>query len=190
MPILGIYASSMQPALNASSYESIATVTVGAGGSATITFSSIPQTYKHLQLRMLVRGETTLSRAGIRFNNDSGSNYSQHGLTGLGGSPGTYADANISFIDGVVCTTSSGLANVFTPAIIDILDYTNTNIYKTTRSIGGFQDNGTSTPYVALASGNWRNTNAITQIDLVPGTASAGDFNQYTHVALYGIKGA
>jgi hypothetical protein len=53
MPILGIIASSKLTVSN--SYESIATTTVGSGGSATVTFSSIPATYKHLQVRTLIR---------------------------------------------------------------------------------------------------------------------------------------
>jgi hypothetical protein len=54
MPILGIIASAITGNLVTTSYESIETVTVGSGGSATVlTFSSIPATYTHLQIRVL-----------------------------------------------------------------------------------------------------------------------------------------
>jgi hypothetical protein len=51
MPILGIIASAITGNLVTTSYESIETVTVGSGGSATVTFSSIPATYTHLQIK-------------------------------------------------------------------------------------------------------------------------------------------
>jgi hypothetical protein len=63
-----------------SDFESIATTTVGAGGATTITFSSIPATYQHLQIRVLAR---TNRSAGVdimsmRMNGDTGNNYSDH----------------------------------------------------------------------------------------------------------------
>lgn len=90
---LGILASQISGHLaSPTSYESIATVTVGAGGSSSISFSSIPSTYKHLQLRGIVRTTDTSAAAsdgnyiGIRFNGDTGANYVAHNLYGNGGS--------------------------------------------------------------------------------------------------------
>ncbi|NBR25500.1 MAG: hypothetical protein EBU08_17335, partial [Micrococcales bacterium] len=77
MPILGVIASSKLVSTN--SYESIATAT-GTGSSGTITFSSIPSTYKSLQLRFNVRSTTFGSSLSLRYNSDSGSNYAQHTL--------------------------------------------------------------------------------------------------------------
>ena len=51
----GIYGVGVTPSTN--SYESIATVTVGSGGQSSIAFTSIPSTYKHLQLRAIMRSE-------------------------------------------------------------------------------------------------------------------------------------
>ena len=60
-----------------SDFYQIATTTVGGGGTSSITFSSIPQTYTHLQIRLLgkyaVSGDTTL----IRVNGDTGNNYTR-----------------------------------------------------------------------------------------------------------------
>ena len=64
MPILGIIASSIQGS-KTTAYESIATQTVGAGGVASVTFSSIPSTYKHLQLRIMSRAD----RSGAALTN-------------------------------------------------------------------------------------------------------------------------
>ena len=74
-------------------FTSLQTVTVGSGGQTTITFSSIPPTYTHLQIRWLAR-ENTGAQADpsqnirIRFNSDTGSNYSIHRLYGLGSGSG------------------------------------------------------------------------------------------------------
>lgn len=183
-PILGIWASSQQPALNATSFDSIATVTVGAGGSSSITFSSIPNTYTHLQ----IRGIGAMTSGGMdecrgQFNSDTATNYSRHYLYGDGSVAGTGAQTSTNnFLVGVNMLSSN--SNTFGTVVLDILDYTNTNKYKTTRSLSGVDQNGTG--YVSLVSGNWRSTSAITSITLFPISST---FPQYTKFALYGVKG-
>jgi hypothetical protein len=176
------------------SYESIATVNVGSGGQSTITFSVIPSDYKHLQIRIL--GQTNRATYGIdqmslRFNSDSGSNYSWHTLVGQGsGSPtGNWASTqtSISVGEGSFGTTTGG---TFGGGVVDILDYTNTNKYKTVRSLSGVDLNGTIAGYggwVALTSGLWRSGSAVTSIVLTPSVGTT--FTQYSSFALYGIKG-
>jgi hypothetical protein len=166
-------------------FESIATTTVGAGGQTTVTFSSIPSTYKHLQLRVMAKGNlaTTVYSAGMLFNSDSGSNYSYHKITGNGSSAspaGSSPQANV-FFD----TTGTTVTNIFAVSIIDILDYANTNKYKTVRVLGGFDSNGAGV--VGLQSSVWSNTAAITNISF--STIGYGDWLQYSQFALYGIKG-
>lgn len=171
--------------VSTNSYESIATVTVGAGGTSTITFSSIPSTYKHLQVRYFVR--TTSGSAGdmetIRFNGDTGSNYAMHNVRGDGS--GAYASGatSQSSIDLFQAPGGGTAANIFGVGIIDILDYTNTNKYKTVRSLGGWDSNGVY-QQIGLFSGLWLNTNAITSLTVAGGGGSA----QYTTAALYGVK--
>jgi hypothetical protein len=167
-------------------FESIATTTVGSGGASSITFSSIPSTYTHLQLRVFSRAVSGgFDQIYMRINGDTGSNYSKHnmggsGASGLvyGGSGGT-TSVSIAAIPG-----SNQSANVFGASVTDFLDYTNTNKYKTTRAIAGTDNNGTG--YNWFASGLWQNTNAITSINIFP--AGSVDWAQYTHAALYGIK--
>ncbi len=173
--IAGTLSVGVTPSTN--SYESIATVTVGSGGSATVTFSSIPSTFTHLQLRIML--PTSGDEPILRFNSDSGSNYSRHGLFGNGSSAAAYGVANDTY-DGL--SAGSSQPNVI---ITDILDYANTNKYKTTRTLAGYDQNGSGT--IALRSGSWRNTNAITTITLTESNAS--NFPQYSSFALYGIKG-
>ena len=194
MPILGIYASSMQPALNASSYESIATVTVGAGGSSSISFTSIPSTYTHLQIRGISKwtygsnASPDRSNMLLRLNSDSTSNYNAHSLYGNGTSAGAWvAGTNpYSYIGySNIPNSNSSLANMFSASVIDILDYKNTNKNKTIRHLTGFSANGATTDYVELSSGLWMSTSAVMQIDIYPDYPS---FAQYTTFALYGIK--
>ena len=179
MPILGIIASQNYPRIT-SSYESIATVTVGSGGSSTINFSSIPSTYKHLQIRGIARTATNVS-LGLRFNSDTGSNYSRHFLNGNGSSAGAGGGANSTT---AYAGTTATAASAFGANVIDVLDYQNTNKYKTVRALSGADNNGSG--FVQFMSGNWRNTNAVTSIDIIQ--VDGDSFTQYTQFALYGIK--
>jgi hypothetical protein len=89
MPILGIIASAITGNLVTTSYESIATVTVGSGGAANVEFTSIPATYTHLQVRGIGRSleaNTGVDVQYLRFNSDTGSNYAWHQLVGNGSS--------------------------------------------------------------------------------------------------------
>ena len=161
-------------------YESIATVTVGAGGSSGMSFTSIPQTYKHLQIRVF--GKTNSNGAASLYMNNvsSGTAYSYHNLRGDGSSTSAYAASSQPYMSDIVGTTSS---TNFGGYIIDILDYADTNKYKTIRALNGVDNNGSGN--VELYSGLWQSTAAITQFDLFNGYV----WSQYTHGALYGIKG-
>ena len=152
-------------------------VTVGSAGASSITFSSIPSTYTHLQIRAFVNSGV----AAIRFNSDSGSNYTRHYLQGNGSSVAAGASTSatsMSIVD------YGSTANIFTSNIIDILDYANTNKYKTVRNLCGTDVNGAGGT-VTLFSGLWLSTSAISTITITGGTAV-----QYSSFALYGIKGA
>jgi hypothetical protein len=176
MPILGIWASQNYPRVT-NSYESIATVTVGSGGASDITFSSIPSGYTHLQ----IRGIGLITSAGgftCQFNSDTGSNYSFHQLYTEGSVVLANAGASQTFFYIAYGGGSTTAPNAF---VTDVLDYKNTNKFKTIRSFSGNDLNGSGG--VQRWSGNWRSTSAITSIKV---TAS---FNQYSQIALYGIKG-
>jgi hypothetical protein len=172
-------------------YESIATVTVGAGGSSTVTFSSIVGTYSHLQLRhscITNRGTYAIEDLKINFNSDTSANYSYHNLRGNGSAAAAGGGSSASYIYLDVASGTS-VSNFFGVGITDILDYANSNKYKTTRSLTGIDTNGTVAGEggrVALQSGSWRNTAAITSIVIAP--LNGTQFNQYSSFALYGIK--
>jgi hypothetical protein len=185
-PILGILASSMQGAVG--DYESInTTVTVGAGGTSTITFSSIAASYSHLQIRYIARTNRASNPdyLNMRFNSDSGTNYSAHLLYGNGSAAsasGYFSEAQI-YLDGGA-TGAAQTSGVFAAGVLDILDYSNTNKYKTSRHLLGYDNNGSGAVY--LSSGRWGSTSAISTITLTSGSGST--FQQYSSFSLYGIK--
>ena len=182
-PILGIWASQNYSRYSITgSYESIATVSVGSGGAANVEFTSIPGTYTHLQIRQMSLTTENGPNTLIRFNSDTGNNYANHQLYGTGSSALASGNTSIDYIFGSVFSNSSTSPSV---AVVDILDYANTNKYKTVRLLSGCDTNGGG--LIILRSGVWMNTNAITSIQL---PISAGNYSQYSHFALYGIKGA
>jgi hypothetical protein len=120
----------------------------------------------------------------MTFNSDTGSNYSDHYLYGNGSSAASGSGTNATKIRLWDYYGNGGTANIYGAGLVDILDYDNTNKFKTSRNLAGYDANGSGE--IFLSSGLWRNTNAITSITL---TAESGNYTQYSSFALYGIKG-
>jgi hypothetical protein len=180
----GLYAGGVPPVTN--SYESIATLN-GDGTNTFFTFSSIPSTYKHLQVRILARWTDAVTTGGIimRMNSDSGSNYSYHYVEGDGGSAGAGGGASLSFAYPFGNVPGSSTAsNIYSTIVIDILDYANTNKNKTMRALAGYDANGSG--LVGLRSSAWYNTAAINSLTF---GSSAYKLTTASQIALYGIKG-
>jgi hypothetical protein len=191
--LIGIIASSGVSAAGGD-YESIATVTVGAGGASTVTFSSIPSTYKHLQFRIYARSTiagTSSDNIAFRINGDTGSNYSTHNLYGTGAGAYAAAFAGLSYAYFPSTIASSGnLSNTFAGVVADFLDYADTNKNKTVRALGGYDENANSGGFVydnriQLSSAFWNSTSAMSSIVF----QTSANFAEYTTFALYGIKG-
>jgi hypothetical protein len=167
-------------------YESIATTTL-TGNQTTITFSSIPSTYTHLQLRILARS----NKAGqaydylrLRINGASGSSYSRHALLGNGSAASANVTANDTLIGMGEIPAATASSNIFGGSVIDLLDYKDTNKNRTVRGLIGEDKNGSGTIY--LASGAYYSTTAVSSLSLFCG--DGGDFTQYSTFALYGIN--
>lgn len=191
MPILGVVASSTRQgqATDTGAMFPISSVTVGSAGTSTVTFSSIPSTYTHLQIRFIARANRSGENADLitfRFNGDTASNYSWHALEGAGATAFVEAAANASLPRNGEISATTATAGIFGAGIVDVLDYANTNKYKTIRSLSGVDRNGSGT--IWFGSSNWRDNNAITSINILP-TVGIG-FVEYSQFALYGIKGA
>jgi hypothetical protein len=163
-------------------YEPIATTTLGSNTKIT-TFSSIPSTYTDLVLVMNY-GLNQPGSCFLRFNSDSGTNYSFTELRGTGSSAlsSRLAPTNGYFAYNVFPDTTFG------NSIVQIQNYSNTTIFKTFLS----RANATSGSYPGAAATvtQWRNTSAINSISI----DLDGDSN-YWYLAgstftLYGIKAA
>ena len=189
MPIPGIIASGVIEQITGA-YESIASA-VGAGNSASITFSSIPQTYQHLQIRGIIR--TNANNIGneiaVGFNGNTSSLYRPHRLFGNGSTvtASSVADAQSQLNNVIRYAGSESIANNFAVFIMDIHDYASTTKTTTMRCFAGFDNNDTN-GIVMLSSGLWNNTSAITSIFLT--TTDSSDITAASQFALYGIKGA
>lgn len=158
----------------------IASQTVGSGGAASVTFSNIPQTFTHLQLRGTSSNSNSVD-INIRLNGVSTSIYSWHLLAGNGA---TASSANqVSVAQGYVGYADAGT----NPAsyIVDILDYTNTNKNRVVRTMFGRDNNGSGN--VIFSSSLLNSTSAVTSLTVFPG---AGTFNQNSRFDLYGIQTA
>lgn len=195
-PILGIWASSRPAASpDTGAMFPLQVITVGPTAVADVTFTNIPNTYTHLQIRYICRNSFAGSGSNFlegQFNADTGNNYAAHWLLGTGSSVSAGASSSRNTIrSGVVTPTYSGSTSAFSAGVIDILDYANTNKFKTVRALGGYDSNGgNSEPgYASLISSLWQNTNAITSIKLFNGNTSY-NLEQYSQFALYGVKSA
>lgn len=180
------------PNLYFASYDSIATVNITSNGQSA-TFSSIPQTYTHLQIRVLCRGNdgNDIDSLYMRFNGLApASGYPSHYLRGTGSAAegGSSGPNNYMYVAQII--SNGNAASIMSGSVIDILDYTNTNKYKTVRAFTGFDTNGAGAG--SLGGSIWfssgflsTTTNAITSIDV---SGLSGGFRSNGQVALYGIK--
>ena len=163
-------------------YESIQTYTL-TSSQTTITFNSIPSTYKHLQIRCIAKSTSTASQGDLTFNSDTGNNYAWHQLYGNGSSAFADNSINRANIVGAAALVASSVSNVFSASVIDILDYADTNKFKTVRHLVGQDENGSG--IISFNSGLWRSTAAVNTVTI---TARTNSIAQYSSFALYGIK--
>jgi hypothetical protein len=162
-------------------FESISTQYVSSD-TTSVTFSSIPNTFTHLQLRYNARKTTSgITDLIMTFNGESG-NASKHWVFSFDGAgPYISAVSNGSISLGYLYGDDSG---VMSSGIIDILEYKSTAKYKTAKYFSGNDKNSGGTANLVYGSGMWMNTSAINSITLSCSTIKAG-----SHFALYGIRG-
>lgn len=160
-------------AYSPTSFESIATAVISSP-TASVSFTSIPQTYKHLQIRAVHQGSQAYGETIL----NSGSWIRRHYLYGDGTS-------RVSGTD-----TSNALfgqnSTHWSITILDLLDYTSTNKNRVYRAWNGTDQNGSG--IIHLFSGLDTTTTATNSITLT--VTGGGTWSQYSHFALYGIKGA
>jgi len=164
-----------------STHIKISTITVGAGGAASIDFTSIPATYTDLKFVLSLRSTAAVNAIEVILNfnsNTTGFTAKQiygEGVNALSTSPTTRT--------GGFTIGTSGTASVFSNTELYIPNYTSAN-YKS-YSVDTVMENNIIGAYSALIAGLWSNTSAITSIGFSP---SSGNFAQYSSATLYGIK--
>ena len=160
----------------------IASSTVGAGGAASIDFTSIPSTYTDLQLVLSLRSSGTLTPyARLRFNGSS-TGYSNRRLNGDGSTAVSGSPTDAYIVLGVANTTSQ-TSNTFSSHNIYIPNYAGSS-NKLVSSDNASENNAT-TAYIYLMAGLWSNS-AITSIVITD--ENAANWGQYSTATLYGIK--
>lgn len=165
-------------------YASIASVTL-SGTASSIAFNDIPQYYKHLHVRISARGTnpsiSALSYMAIDGQSTGNARYGA-GVTGPTTSAGAYVNsAQPLFIDIPCANSSSGQYGV---ALIDIIDYSTTNLYKQAKAYSGINSNGSYEIFQALH----QMTQAKPTTSLVFYAWGAGTFAANTTITLYGVS--
>jgi hypothetical protein len=167
----------------ANTFVKIASVTVGAGGAASMDFTSIPQTYTDLQIITSAR-TTNANIYGwyiIKFNGSS-STVSTVWLEPNGTSVPVGTGTSWMY-GGSGVGAGSGNSSLFDNGTVYIPNYTSTSLNKVVNTDEAGANN-TATAYMTLASGLWTNTSAITSVSVESGS---GTFVQYSTSTLYGI---
>jgi hypothetical protein len=151
--------------------------------AASVTFSSIPQTYKHLQIRAVSRiDQDADGNAGLTLNGVTSASYFRHGLGANTAATFANGATSQSFIF-LPLSAGSGIANNFAVSVIDILDYASTVKNKTVKSFGGRHSGST---FMSLQGGSIESTSALTSLSFAPFSAN---FVSGTRFSLYGIEG-
>lgn len=170
----------------ASTYTPINTTTLGSTASS-ITFSSIPATYTDLVIVINARSNGTgggTDGLELRFNSDSGSNYSYTQLYGNGSSAVSTRSTNTtSAAIGNIPVSDNGSSSYFDVCTGQIMNYSNSTTYKTVLG-----RSGPASSYVIARVGLWRNTAAITSVTAV--LNGGNSFLTGTIASIYGIKAA
>jgi hypothetical protein len=181
--------NSVSPSAPATVWNSIASAS--PSGTNTVTFSSIPSTYKNLHIRIYARdaysgGVLTGGSAYIQCNGDTGSNYSNHQMYANGTSftHGNQSGATYMRWDETVMLGSTANPH-FGVGIFEISDYASTTKTKTGIGSFGVINNTTSANFeVGVCSGFWNSTSAITSLTI------STDYNLVSGslITLYGVN--
>lgn len=182
MILLGLVASS-----GASDAMQLISSTTLTTTSSTIDFSSIPSTFKHLQIRISSRSTDTNSPFYLTLNGDTGITYSRQIMDSTGSTTIAHTSASgnqTSFYAGFQAP-SSAPANAFSSAVITLTDYKNTNTLTTMRSTYGLATSGGQYK-IGMSGGVWNSLSAVNRVTF---SGQVGGFAIGTTISLYGILG-
>jgi hypothetical protein len=171
----------------ANTFTLIASSTVGAGGAANITFTSIPSTYTDLVIKYSTRATNNAgvyARTELQFNTDTGNNYTSRLLYGTGGSAGSDVGSSVDSIRFFYTTLDGATASSFSNGEIYIPNAFGST-QKSVSMDSVVETNATSTPIIALTAGLWTGTSAISSIKMY---VIGYNFMQYSTAYLYGVS--
>ena len=185
---LGIFSAAGAGAAVTGSYDLISTTTLGTASSF-VTFSNLgdySSTYKHLQIRIssqLFVGGSGAEFVSLRFNSDTGNNYSRHQLSGNGSTVSSGAATSSSFASAGLAFNEGEVG--YAGSVVEILDPFSTSKNTTVRTLAGLP--GATNKFIQLQSSAYLDTSSISSISLFEINASS--FSPASRFSLYGIKG-
>jgi hypothetical protein len=182
---LGIFSAAGAGGAVAGDYELISTSIVSGSSTSSITFdvSSFASTYKHLQIRLVGRPASSNINFLMQLNSDSGSNYNWHELYKYTFTGTVTSGAGTNQTSLKVAYSDSSVSTSYGVSVIDVIDAFSTSKNKTIRAFTG----ALLDPFIALRSGAWRNTAAISSIYLY--CEGGVNIAAGSRFSLYGIKG-
>jgi hypothetical protein len=171
------------PAGASNSYELITSSVLSSTG--TFSFTSIPQTYTHFQLRFSLRDSeaTTNGVLRMRFNNDAGSNYEWNFFVNSGSGGGSTQFGPYS---GYTIPGNNANPQWYSSGVIDVINATSTTLHKAVSGRWGGIVNTSTYGYPGYLGAVYKSTSAVNRIDLY---TNGSGFLTKSRVSLYGIKG-
>lgn len=179
------------PSQTPNAWDSIST-TVLSSPQSSVTISPIPQSYGILRIHVSAKTNTvsdTTENFYVRFNSDSGSNYTRQYMYANNNSGTLVLGSQISqgyAYCGILPRSGGSQGNVFGFSMIEIYDYNLTTKNKTWIATQGLHNGNSSLSTAGYQGGAWLNNNAITSITFIPGDTN---FVSGSIFAVYGLKG-
>jgi hypothetical protein len=162
-------------------YKLISSVTVGSGGAANMEFTSIPQTYTDLLVKITARSDGSDTSIELSFNNNT-SNRTTRYVFGNGSTASSGNTTNMFITSSIVPSTAT--ASTFSNAELYIPNYAGSN--NKSSSVDGVSENNATASNMAFTANLWSDSAAITSIKLFP--TGLSNFVQYSTAYLYGIS--
>jgi hypothetical protein len=163
----------------------ISTVIVGSGGSSIIQFTSIPQIYTDLVIKLSGRTDrvSTYDFVKLKFNG-SATSYSERSLNGNGNAAASETNNATTYGFNYIVDAASATSNTFGNFEIYIPNYTSGN--NKSYSTDAVSENNGETAFTAFTAGLWSNTSPINAISME--SHISANFVQYSTATLYGIR--
>jgi len=159
-------------------------IVVGSGGASSLVFSSIPNTFTDILIKISARTSVSSNQDNLNITfNGSTSGYTEKTILGTGSAANSYGGSN-PYIGWDYCAGANATANTFNNLELYIPNYAGSN-YKSI-SMDSVEETNATAAYSNLTAGLWSNTAAITSVTFTPN--SGANLVQYTTAYLYGIS--